>query len=64
MCIWQLKSFESKQFANKVCKLEKFIYRIEQASKSWNIYFDGIIKEFDFIRNMDEPCIYKKYLWN
>jgi len=60
----QLKSFEFKEFANKVYKLEKFIYRIEQALKSWNIYFDRIIKEFDFIRNMDEPCIYKKYLWN
>lgn len=60
----QLKSFESKEFANKVCKLEKSIYRIEQALKCWDIYFDEIIKEFDFIRNMDEPCIYKKYLWN
>jgi len=60
----QLKSFEFKKFVNKVCKLEKFIYKIEQALKSWNIYFDRIIKEYDFIRNMDEPCIYKKYLWN
>jgi hypothetical protein len=62
--ITQLKSFESKEFVNKIYKLEKFIYRIEQASKSWNIYFDGIIKEFDFIRNIYEPCIYKKCLWN
>jgi hypothetical protein len=30
----QLKSFEFKEFANKVYKLEKFIYRIEQALKS------------------------------
>ena len=27
---------------------------------SWNIYFDDIIKLFDFIKKMDNPCVYKK----
>jgi hypothetical protein len=27
---------------------------------SWNIYFDDIIKQFDFIKKMDNPCVYKK----
>ena len=46
--------------ANQVCKLNKSIYRLKQASRSWNIYFDKIIKSFGFIKNMDEPCTYKK----
>jgi hypothetical protein len=27
---------------------------------SWNIYFDDIIKLFDFIKKMDNPYDYKK----
>lgn len=27
---------------------------------SWNIYFDDIIKQFDFIKKMDNPYVYKK----
>ncbi|KAL8146162.1 hypothetical protein AgCh_004049 [Apium graveolens] len=26
----------------------------------WNIRFDDTIKEFGFIKNIDEPCVYKK----
>ena len=36
------------------------IYELKQISKSWNIYFDEIVKSFSFIINMDEPCVYKK----
>ncbi len=42
----------------KVCKLNQSIYGLKPASKSWNIRFDETIKEFGFIRNMDEPCVY------
>jgi hypothetical protein len=38
--------------------LQKSIY--EQALRNWNICFDEIIKQFAFIKNMDEPCVYKK----
>ena len=33
---------------------------MKQASQSWNIHFDEAIKEFGFIKNEDEPCVYKK----
>ena len=55
----QPEGFVSKD-PNKVCKLQKSIYGLQQASKSWNIRFDEIIKMFGFIKNEDEPCVYKK----
>ena len=45
---------------SKVCKLQRSIYGLKQASKSWNIRFDETIKEFGFSQNLDEPCVYKK----
>ena len=27
---------------------------------SWNIRFDEVVKGFDFIKNEEEPCVYKK----
>ena len=55
----QPEGFVSKD-PNKVCKLHKSIYGLKQASRSWNIRFDEIIKMFGFIKNEDEPCVYKK----
>ena len=40
--------------------MKKSIYGLKQASRSWNIRFDKTTKEFDFIKNEDEPCVYKK----
>ena len=45
---------------SKVCKFQRSIYGLKQASKSWNIRFDETIKEFGFSQNLDEPCVYKK----
>ena len=44
----------------KVCKLQRFICGLKQASRSWNIRFDETIKEFGFSQNLDEPGVYKK----
>ena len=33
---------------------------MKQASRSWNLRFDEAVKEFGFIKNKDEPCVYKK----
>ena len=52
--------FESKTNPHKVCKLRKFIYGLKQASRSWNIRFDDAIKSFGFIKNENEPCVYKR----
>ena len=44
-----------------VCKLKRSIYRLKQASRSWNIRFDQAIKSFGFEQNLDEPYVYKKH---
>ncbi|KAD2393595.1 hypothetical protein E3N88_40572 [Mikania micrantha] len=56
----QHEGFVDPNNSNKVCKLNKSIYGLKQASRSWNIRFDQKIKEFGFIKNEDEPCVYKK----
>ena len=33
---------------------------MKQASRSWNLHFDKTVKESGFIKNEDEPCVYKK----
>ena len=32
---------------------------MKQASQSWNICFDEVVKGFGLIMNEDEPCVYK-----
>ena len=44
---------------SKVCKLQRSIYGLKQASRSWNIRFDRTIKTYGFVKNGEEPCIYK-----
>ena len=44
---------------SKVCRLQRSIYGLKQASRSWNIRFDKMIKTYGFIKNEEEPCIYK-----
>ncbi|TYK23767.1 gag/pol protein [Cucumis melo var. makuwa] len=44
----------------KVCKLQKSIYGLKQASRSWDIRFDTAIKSYGLEQNVDESCVYKR----
>ncbi|KAK8535514.1 hypothetical protein V6N12_057030 [Hibiscus sabdariffa] len=57
----QPEGFVTPENAGKVCKLQRSIYGLKQASRRWNLRFNEAIQEFGFIRNEDEPCVYKKF---
>ena len=46
----QPEGFVNPKGANKMCKLQRSIYGLVQASQSWNIRFDKLIKAYSFIR--------------
>ena len=56
----QQEGFVNPKGANKVCKLQRSIYGLVQASRSWNIRFEELIKAYGFIHTFREACIYKK----
>ena len=69
----QPEGFVDPKNANKVCKLQRSIYGLVQASRSWNIRFDEMIKEFwvytMFMRNLyfqrsewEHYCLFDKYM--
>ena len=56
----QSEGFVDPENAGKVCKLQRSIYGLKQASRSWNLRFDEVIKCFGFVQNLEDTCIYKK----
>ncbi|GJS23539.1 putative reverse transcriptase domain-containing protein [Tanacetum coccineum] len=56
----QLEGLIDPKHPIKVCKLQRPIYGLKQASRSWNKRFDKKIKRFGFAQNLDEPCVYQK----
>ena len=56
----QPKVFVNPKGTNKVCKHQRSIYGLVQASQSWNMRFDSVIKAHGFIQMFGEACIYKK----
>nr|GEW72344.1 retrotransposon protein, putative, Ty1-copia subclass [Tanacetum cinerariifolium] len=60
MYMVQPEGFVNPNHLRKVCKLQRSIYGLKQASRSWNKRFDKEIKRFGFDQNLDEPCVYQK----
>jgi hypothetical protein len=58
--ITQPEGFVDPKHGGKICKLQKSIYGLKQASRSWNLHFDEVVKGFGFIENIEESCVYKK----
>ncbi|RVX18428.1 Retrovirus-related Pol polyprotein from transposon TNT 1-94 [Vitis vinifera] len=56
----QPEGFVVKDQEQKVCKLQRSIYGLKQASRSWNIKFNEAIKSYGFEQNLGEPCVYKQ----
>ena len=56
----QQEGFVNPKGANKMCKLQRSIYGLVQASQSWNKRFDSVIKAYGFIQTFGKDCIYKK----
>jgi hypothetical protein len=56
----QPEDFVVHKHAGKICKLQKSIYELKQVSQTWNMHFDEVVKGFGFIKNVEEPCVYKK----
>ena len=55
----QPEGFVQDGQGGKVCELQKSIYGLKQASRSWNIRFDETVKTYGFLQLEDEPCVYK-----
>ena len=45
----QPEGFVNPKGTTKMCKLQRSIYGLVQASRSWNIRFDSVIKAYGFI---------------
>ncbi|KAA0045201.1 gag/pol protein [Cucumis melo var. makuwa] len=58
----QPKGFIEQNQEQKVCKLQKSIYGLKQACRSWIIRLDTAIKSYGFEKNVDAPCVYKKII--
>ena len=58
----QPEGFVNPKGANKVDKLQWSIYGLVQASRSWNIRFDELIKAYSYIQTCSEACIARKWV--
>ena len=45
---------------SEICKLNRSIYGLKQASRAWNIKFHGFLTKFGFTRSSADQCVYIK----
>ena len=56
----QPEGFVDPKGANKVCKLQRSIYGLVQASQSCNVRFDEVIKAYVLYRLLEKPVFTRK----
>ncbi|XP_070026462.1 uncharacterized protein LOC142182230 [Nicotiana tabacum] len=56
----QPEGFCDKVKSHLVCKLNKSIYGLKQASRQWYIKFHNVVSSFEFTKNIIDQCIYLK----
>ncbi|KAL0404306.1 UNVERIFIED_CONTAM: Retrovirus-related Pol polyprotein from transposon RE2 [Sesamum radiatum] len=56
----QPEGFTTVGEEQKVSHVQRSIYGLKQASRSWNTCFNEVIQGYDFIKNDYDPCVYKK----
>ena len=54
------KGFKESGMEHMVCRLERFIYGLKQASHQWYLKFDKVMTSFSFEENKFDQCIYMK----
>ena len=59
----QPEGFVDPKGANKVCKLQRSIYGLVQASRSWNKCFDSVIKAYGFIQTVWRSLYLQESEW-
>ena len=54
----QPEGFSSREGEHLVCKLNKSIYGLKQASRQWYLKFHEVIASFSFEESIMDKCIY------
>lgn len=44
--------------SQRVCKLQKSLYGLKQASRCWNRKFSGFIEKFGLVASKSDPCVF------
>lgn len=56
----QPTGFENMEFPDRVYRLQKSLYGLKQASRLWNVKFDGYLTYLGFRRSQADSCVYNR----